>query len=171
MPPLPALPGTANAPDRLERAAAERPLILSPDNAARAAINYALVRAAKDQNPLLDVFCLPADISELPKQSNKLTIAQKQALYRLPEAKTERVPAVQYAYIGMPIRILSNMSVPRGIANGTVGKVFAIDFEPGTTFVDTGDGFSTTPSRQPRNIFAKFDGLPPGPRFPGLPND
>lgn len=41
---------------------------------------------------------------------------------------------------GMPARIKSNLCIGKGVANGASGKIYHIDWRPGTAFVRQSDG-------------------------------
>lgn len=109
------------------------------------------------------VYKIPAKIEA--KESMDL-----QKVFAKPDSDTGKLPPVMYAYPGMPCRITHNQCIPKGVANGTKGTVYHIDWPEGTTFTLDCDG-CCIPSREPVNIYVDVHGAPPSPAFPGLPAD
>ena len=109
-------------------------------------------------------------VFKIPAKIKSLHDIDYQKVFRAPDNKTAKLPAILYIYPGMPCRISANLCIPKGVANGAKGTVFHIDWPEGVSFqIDSSDG-CYIPSLEPLNVYVNIDDAPDGPRFPGLPD-
>ena len=134
--------------------------VISSDNATRESINKQIL---KNIATTTRVFKVPSRIGPQEKL--------EPGVFRLLDNKTQGLPAIDYFYPGMQVRLKSNQCVPKGVANGMFGLIHHIEWPSDADFTNfDNDGFCF-PTREPTNIFVDIPGAPQAAkdvRFPGL---
>jgi len=161
------------SPDDARKAAAEfqDAPILVPTNNARHAFNRSRIAARATS----DLTQQSANTLRLDAVLEKKNLEERMEKYirRLGDEDTERLPMRLYLQQGMPVMITHNQDCICGIANGQLGTISKIQFQPETkwtTMADESMGgiLVKVPDRIPEVIFVKVNRADTVPNSPQL---
>jgi hypothetical protein len=105
---------------------------VTPDNSTRLAINNLFISTAAK--------ALPSDeypvriVANFKGKMAALSTAEVKMVVSLPDSKFGRIPPYLDLIIGMPVQVTQNIIPQKMVANGTLGVLEAIIYQPGTTF-------------------------------------